>query len=119
VGAILSHPGNIESIGYLKALKYRCASNGVDVTFSYMVGNHGWPINRFSSTRQAIARFVSLSDVSSYGEARFLEYRVLRRTNVNLSVGMLIPSFSSTSKVNAIKTDATRPGQARWVMEEA
>ena len=40
VEAILSHPGNIESIGYLKAVKDQCVSKGVDVTFSSIIGNH-------------------------------------------------------------------------------
>jgi UDP-2,3-diacylglucosamine pyrophosphatase LpxH len=73
VDAILNRPDNANAIGYLKAFKVRCSTIGVDVTFSYIIGNHDWLINRFPSARRKIANLVGLS---SPPEDRFPEYSV-------------------------------------------
>ncbi len=61
VGKIIANPWNQEAIGYLKNFEKTCANRGVTLVLSYMIGNHDWLINRYPSTRQAIADFLGMT----------------------------------------------------------
>jgi len=73
VDAILTRSDNVRAVGYLNNFKEECASTGVDVTFSYVIGNHDWLINKFPSTRAKTCSFVGLSNPPA---ERFPEYRI-------------------------------------------
>jgi UDP-2,3-diacylglucosamine pyrophosphatase LpxH len=76
VDAITKRPDNIESMGYLKSFSERWAKKGVKVTIAYIIGNHDWLINRFASTRKAIAEFSGIAGGVSFETNRFAEYAV-------------------------------------------
>ena len=54
---IIDNPRNQQAIKYLKDFESTC---GVNLVLSYMIGNHDWLINRYPSTRQAIADFLGM-----------------------------------------------------------
>ncbi len=92
--AIVERPGNIEALGYLKAFRDRCAERDVEVTFSYVIGNHDWLINRFASTRRRIAEFIGMPDASLVDGNAFPEYRVFEEYGVMARHGDYYDSFN-------------------------
>jgi UDP-2,3-diacylglucosamine pyrophosphatase LpxH len=94
VDAIVQRPDNIESMEYLKAFRDRCAKKGVEVTFSYIIGNHDWLINRFASTRKKMADFVGMSNAATYAANRFPEYRVFEDYGVMARHGDYYDNFN-------------------------
>jgi UDP-2,3-diacylglucosamine pyrophosphatase LpxH len=56
---------NQEAIGYLKNYK-EFLPEGVKMDISYLIGNHDWLINRYPSTRKAIAEFLGMPDPDRY-----------------------------------------------------
>ncbi|MEW5949407.1 MAG: hypothetical protein AB1711_08340 [Thermodesulfobacteriota bacterium] len=94
VGKIISQPGNIEAIGYLKEFQRHCAKKGVDVELSYLIGNHDWLINRYATTRQEIAQFLGMPDSQSYAKNRFLYERVFEDHEVMARHGDYYDEFN-------------------------
>lgn len=91
VDAVLTRPDNVKAMGYLKAFKNQWAPKGVDVTFSYIIGNHDWLINRFFSTRQKVVDFVGLSNSAA---ERFPEYHVFEDYGVLARHGDYYDNFN-------------------------
>jgi UDP-2,3-diacylglucosamine pyrophosphatase LpxH len=72
VTKIIGNPQNQEAIGYLKDFEKQCADKlGVKLIVSYLIGNHDWLINRYPSTRQAIADFLGLTPAGYYTTNEF------------------------------------------------
>jgi UDP-2,3-diacylglucosamine pyrophosphatase LpxH len=94
VDTIIKRPDNIESIGYLKAFCDKWAKKGVKVSISYIIGNHDWLINRFASTRRAIAEFARIPDSTSFEINRFPEYTVYNDYKVMARHGDYYDSFN-------------------------
>jgi UDP-2,3-diacylglucosamine pyrophosphatase LpxH len=65
---------NGAAMGYLQEFAQYCASRGVQFKTSYVVGNHDWLINRYPSTRTAIARFLQMPDWEHYRDHAFPIY---------------------------------------------
>lgn len=61
VRKIINNPRNQEAIRYIKDFEAHCAGQGVTLLVSYLIGNHDWLINRYPSTRQAIADFLGMT----------------------------------------------------------
>ena len=70
---IINHPNNTESRDYLRQSKEEWAAKGVQVNFTYLMGNHDWLINRYDSTRLDIANFIGLSHPRWYSANAFPE----------------------------------------------
>jgi UDP-2,3-diacylglucosamine pyrophosphatase LpxH len=76
---------NSSAIGYLRDFQTKCVGAGVEVVFSYFIGNHDWLINRYPATRREIAGFLGLPDPESYETKQyplwqvFEKYRVMAR----------------------------------------
>jgi UDP-2,3-diacylglucosamine pyrophosphatase LpxH len=76
---------NRAAIGHLEKLAQFCARRAVEMEISYIVGNHDWLINRYPSTRLAIAKFLKMTDWERYAEhpfpiyQEFLDYGVMAR----------------------------------------
>jgi UDP-2,3-diacylglucosamine pyrophosphatase LpxH len=73
VAKIIQQNGDV--IGYLQKFAQFCASRDVDMEISYIVGNHDWLINRYPSTRLAIAKFLKMPDWERYAEHPFPIYQ--------------------------------------------
>jgi UDP-2,3-diacylglucosamine pyrophosphatase LpxH len=71
VRRIISNPRNQEAIGYLKDFEKTCADQGVELVLSYLIGNHDWLINRYPSTRQAIADFLGMTPPNYFLTSEF------------------------------------------------
>lgn len=57
---------NKNSLGYLLKFKETMFDKGVNVKFSYIVGNHDWLINRYPETRTKIAESLKLDNIEYY-----------------------------------------------------
>lgn len=66
VKRICSNPENQKSIGHLNTLKESMGNDGINVSFTYLIGNHDWLINRYSSTRGMIAQFIGMDNLAQY-----------------------------------------------------
>lgn len=94
VDKIINHPNNIEVITYLKDFQKHCLDIGVNLELSYMIGNHDWLINRFSSTRQKIAAFLGMPDPQFYAQNRFPYDRVFESYRVMARHGDYYDQFN-------------------------
>ncbi len=94
VDKIINHPNNIEVITYLKDFQKHCLDIGVKLELSYMIGNHDWLINRFSSTRQKIAAFLGMPDPQFYAQNRFPYDRVFESYRVMARHGDYYDQFN-------------------------
>lgn len=94
VDKIISHPRNIEAIGYLREFQTHCVD--VDTRISYMIGNHDWLINRYPSTRQKIADFLGMNgpDAQFYTKNQFLYDRVFKEYKVMARHGDYYDKFN-------------------------
>ncbi len=85
VKRICNNPTNKESIRNIEEFKERMEGKGVDVNFTYVVGNHDWLINRYAETRVKIARFLGMDNPQQYKNKLFStgdfwdEYKVFAR----------------------------------------
>lgn len=71
VRRICANRPNRASMRHLKSFKKRMAAKGVQVSYSYVIGNHDWLINRYADTRQAIAQFLGMEHPEQYASQRF------------------------------------------------
>jgi UDP-2,3-diacylglucosamine pyrophosphatase LpxH len=71
VTRIICRKNNIEAMGYLKEFQEECQKRKVKVILSYVIGNHDWLINRYPSTRLAIAKFLEMPGWEHYAEHPF------------------------------------------------
>ncbi len=76
VRKIINNPRNQEAVRYIKDFETHCADQRVNLFISYLIGNHDWLINRYSSTRQAIANFLGLTPPGYYATNEFYYLRV-------------------------------------------
>jgi UDP-2,3-diacylglucosamine pyrophosphatase LpxH len=60
LNAILAKPGNAQAINALNAFRAHMISQGVNVRFTYIIGNHDWLINRYPSARDIVSRALKL-----------------------------------------------------------
>ena len=75
VDGIICHLNNVTAKKFLEQFREKCGEKGVTLTVSYLIGNHDWLINRYASTRLAIARFLGLPDWDYYAEHPFPYYQ--------------------------------------------
>jgi UDP-2,3-diacylglucosamine pyrophosphatase LpxH len=94
VETITNRPNNIESIGYLKSFSQRWAKKGVKVNITYIIGNHDWLINRYATTRKAIAEFVSIPNSATFATNKFPEYAVYNNYKVMARHGDYYDTFN-------------------------
>lgn len=66
VRRIIANPRNQAAVDYLNKFKKTCTDRGVNLMLSYLIGNHDWLINRYPSTRQAIAKFLGMPPSADY-----------------------------------------------------
>lgn len=67
VKRICSNPENKKSIGHLNTLKENMiGEDKIPVSFTYLIGNHDWLINRYSTTRGMIAQFIGMDNPAQY-----------------------------------------------------
>lgn len=77
VTKIIRNRQNQEAIGYLKAFEKQCAQDlGIKLVVSYLIGNHDWLLNRYPSTRQAIADFLGLTPPGHYATSELNHFRL-------------------------------------------
>lgn len=76
VAKITLRQDNIDAIGHLEKFRQDCEKLGVQVKLTYLMGNHDWLINRYPSTRQAIASFLGMPHPEFYADNRFPEFQV-------------------------------------------
>jgi UDP-2,3-diacylglucosamine pyrophosphatase LpxH len=76
VARITQRQENIDAMDHLHAFRRDCGNMGVQVEFTYLIGNHDWLINRYPSTREKIAGFLGMPDPQFYAHNRFPEYQV-------------------------------------------
>lgn len=79
VTKIIDNPRNQEARKYLKDFETTC---GVNLVLSYMIGNHDWLINRYPSTRQAIADFLGITPPGYFTRNQFDYVRVFGEYSV-------------------------------------
>jgi len=60
VNAILAEEKNRLALQHLADFRKAMESKGIPVTFTYIVGNHDWLINRYQSARDAVANALGL-----------------------------------------------------------
>jgi len=60
VQAMVKDPRNIKAQDYLWQYQDDWAKKDVKVDFTYLIGNHDWLINRYDTTRLAIANFLGV-----------------------------------------------------------
>jgi UDP-2,3-diacylglucosamine pyrophosphatase LpxH len=71
VKRICNNTTNKESMEHLKGLKEKMKARGVPVTFTYIVGNHDWLINRYSEIRTKIGKFLGVDNFNQYKSTPF------------------------------------------------
>lgn len=85
VKRICDNSTNQESMKHLKEFKEKMKGKGVNVKFTYIIGNHDWLINRYSETRTRIAKFLGMDSPDQYESNLFLierfwkDYKVFAR----------------------------------------
>jgi UDP-2,3-diacylglucosamine pyrophosphatase LpxH len=71
VANICGQKDNEASISHLKKFKEDMAQKDIEVTLTYVVGNHDWLINRYPETREKIADFLGMDDPARFRDSRF------------------------------------------------
>ncbi len=71
VDKICKNKKNIASMAHLKTFKNSMNDKDIEVSYVYITGNHDWLINRYSSTRMQVAKFLGMDDHKQYEEKRF------------------------------------------------
>jgi UDP-2,3-diacylglucosamine pyrophosphatase LpxH len=85
LGGIINNPENRASLGHLQTFKTAMAARGVKVTYTYIIGNHDWLVNRYPETRMMAAYALGIENPEHYQTGRFMldcfweEYRVVAR----------------------------------------
>jgi len=82
VQALLNHPNNIQARDYLRQYQQDWADQGVKVDFTYLKGNHDWLLNRYDTTRLAVADFLGLPHPEWYADHPFPEIRLFEKYKV-------------------------------------
>ncbi len=72
VNRICGNQINVDSMKHLKEFKSKMKEQGIEITYTYIVGNHDWLINRYPETRVQIAEFVGMENPQSYNDKKFL-----------------------------------------------
>ena len=72
VNRICENQVNIDSMKHLKDFKAKMNKEKIDISYTYIIGNHDWLINRYSETRVQIAEFVGMNDPKKYNDSKFL-----------------------------------------------
>jgi UDP-2,3-diacylglucosamine pyrophosphatase LpxH len=94
VDDILTWQNNITAMDFLRTFRTNWAGKGVDVTFSYFMGNHDWLINRYPETRRKVAAFLGMADPAAYATERFPESRVFQEYGVMVRHGDYYDNFN-------------------------
>ena len=68
---VLARPNNVKCADHLKDFRKTMRANGIEVTFTYIMGNHDWLINRYPEARIAIAEFLGQDDPASCQDKQF------------------------------------------------
>jgi len=76
VARIINNSRNQVVKQYLKAFEQQCATLGIKLTVSYLIGNHDWLINLFPAARQAVADFLGLTPPGYYVNYEFNDCRL-------------------------------------------
>ncbi len=71
VNRICTHHENAESVGYLTNFKRAMAEKHKSVTYTYIVGNHDWLVNRYPETRVQIAEMLAMEEPQRFRQKRF------------------------------------------------
>lgn len=82
VQAMVKNSGNKKAMHYLRKYQRDWAKKGVKVDFTYLMGNHDWLINRYETTRLAVATFLELPNPQWYADHRFPEIMLFDRYHV-------------------------------------